>query len=110
MKKYKLVILAFSVSYFSIVFAEDAETELSRSEKVKEFCEANPDHPKCEKFLDAKYRRFKDVEKIDDTEFDKKLKLDTELEGKARKRELLTFCRENPKSPRCLGLGVNPER
>jgi hypothetical protein len=64
LNKYNLVLLTSSFFCVSTVVAEDVETELSRNQKVREFCEANPDHPKCEKFLDAKYRRFKDVEKI----------------------------------------------
>src|SRR5690606_19603260 len=77
---------------------ETAELHL----KVEKLCEKDPLSPKCKKFLDGKYRRHNDAEKI-------YRKADIELHDEKDEKsyqnelrnELTTFCRKEPDAPRC---------
>ncbi len=79
-----------------------------RKEKVRDLCEKNPNHSRCDKFLDAEYRRYSDVERYSKENQLMEEGRNTESHEKTIQRELLTFCRENPDAMRCKKLKSRP--
>lgn len=72
----------------------------SRNEKVKQSCDQDPTSPKCQKFLDSKYRRHTDTVKQDKDDLLVTIPDERQYEEELR-RELRTFCRKEPNALRC---------
>lgn len=79
-----------------------------RKEKVRELCERNPNHPKCEKFLDSTYRRYSDLEKESRENSNLEEKRLEQLNQREIQQELLSFCKQDPDAPRCAKLKSRP--
>jgi hypothetical protein len=74
----------------------------SRKSRAIEQCKIDPMDPKCEKLLDAQYRRLKDSEK--EYKEDKEERYFEQKTKKQANSELRACCRTTPDSNRCKAL------
>ena len=99
-----LLIIQINLSAFffnKLTFAQTLEGQ-NRLSKVKEACDIDPLDPKCEKYLDSRYRKLKDSEK--EFKEDREERFDEQRFRSQKLSELRTFCRNNSASSRCEGL------
>lgn len=103
---YCLVLLTvLSVGPNLALCEEDNSFEaFQRKERVRERCERNPNLSRCEKFLDAEYRRYSDLERDSDENAMLEEERSEESREKSVQKELMAFCREEPDAPRCAKL------
>jgi hypothetical protein len=100
---------AFVFLFLTLVWTKSAypESEGLHDPKIKAqaLCDKDPMNSKCKKFLDGKYRRHNDAEKIPkrDDEIPGTILDEKSYEGEL-KRELLSFCRKEPASSRCRSM------
>lgn len=92
-----------------LTYADEHSLEVSehdlRKEKVNRQCDHDPTSPKCQKFLDSRYRRHTDVDikaKVDPVQG---MRAEKSYQEELRK-ELLSYCRTEPDAPRCQKIAV----
>ena len=88
---------------------EDTSFEaFQRKERVRDICSRNPNQSRCDKFLDAEYKRYSDLERDSEESAILEEERSEELREKSVQKELMAFCREEPDAPRCAKLKSRP--
>ena len=108
--RYSLVLfLVLSLAPSAPLCEEDNSFEaFQRKERVRELCEKNPNHSRCEKFLDSEYRRYSDIERDSEENHLMEEERTAVQHDKSVQKELMAFCREDPDAPRCSKLKMRP--
>ena len=107
---YCIVLLLVLTMGSSLALCEEDNSfeAFQRKERVRELCAKNPNQSRCDKFLDAEYRRYSDLERDSEENALLEEERSEESREKSVQKELMAFCREEPDAPRCAKLKSRP--